>query len=689
MRGLNFRQWLKRTARLSLASRAFLAGFRRVGARVRAWAKTGKPNPQPAAQVWGSRLEDEKHSLLALVRGMEAEFVTTSDGLESLAAQLGEIQKECQSLTDLTLGQTQDAAVQFAFQLLKKAEDLVLANYEQYDHVFATFNELQHGLAEASQQRDQLMRVLLPLNFIAMSFRIEASRRPLEVQVAFFTLSDHMNRTVNDVRSAMERQFDELAASERITRSLMEQISGSVQQHRKEVTLTLAASRSQLHALSEALSSSGAGAADLARRNQAVTRHINGLVMALQCQDLTSQRIAHVGEAMAEMRGYLDHGRAAQPAAEVEARQFIFRAGRIQLQQVQSVFAELNLAADGLVSGIQGLRTDAGAAADLAVKVGSASLDSKVAGQCQAGIGEILNIVRQAVQKIAEIISAFEPLQASFVDCTAKATTLAGDVRLAGLNAQVFAIRTADGATLEVLARRVHGISKDVIEQVEQMGALLNHTSEMVTNLRQRMEDFQTLGQAEQAVLTEESALSMTKLADLERIIPLQIQSITQRQATFADSIEKVLADIHFPATVALASSRSIGFFQDLVAWGGAGGTKSPDDAAAAQKIDQLKSKYTMESEREAHAAALQPAVMPASAGAAEFATELFNDFAPTASAIAGTPGAMALAGERPEDPPRPTELAVLEISPPTPALPAAEKNPAAGGNLGDNVELF
>jgi hypothetical protein len=43
---------------------------------------------------------------------------------------------------------SQDAAVQFAFQLLKKAEDLVLASYDQYDHVFATFGELQQRLAE-------------------------------------------------------------------------------------------------------------------------------------------------------------------------------------------------------------------------------------------------------------------------------------------------------------------------------------------------------------------------------------------------------------------------------------------------------------------------------------------------------------------------------------------------------------
>jgi prefoldin subunit 5 len=404
--------------------------------------------------------------------------------------------------------------------------------------------------------------------------------------------------------------------------------------------------------------------------------------MALQCQDMTSQRIEHVGEAMTEMREHLDDGRPATPATDAEARHFIFRAGQIQLQQVQSVFDQLNNAADSLKSGIQSLRTDAGAAAGLAVKVGSTALDSKVASQCQAGIGEILNIVKQAVHKIAVIISAFEPLQASFVDCTGKATALAGDVRVAGLNAQVYSIRAPDGATLEVLAARVHAISAEVIEQVERMGAELNHTSEMVNNLRQRLEDFEMLGQTEEAVLAIESALSQKKLADLDSAIPVQIRCITQRQETFALSVEKVLAEIKFPVTVAQASSRSIGFFQDLVAWGEAGGAELLAESAAAHKIERLQSKYTMASERDAHSAALRPTSAPAEAADASPAIELFDDVElPAVGDSSGT-------GKLPDEPSLPPMvISVIEVPRPAPAM--TEETSTGGTGLGDNVEFF
>jgi hypothetical protein len=732
--------------RVQAAGRGLLAAGWRFGVRV--WPFTKSKLPELSAEtpvvapVEGSPpleaenliglLGAEKDFLLELVHGMEKEFLATGGGLMRLAQQLTEIRKQCQALTDLTLGQTQDAAVQFAFQLLKKSEDLVLASYDQYDHVFATFRELQQRLAQLARQHEQLMRVLLPLNFITISFRIEASRHPEEVQQAFFTLADNVNRTVNEVRATMGRQFAELAASERIALKVMKQIATSIQKHRQEVTTTLETSRNQLRALSNALTISGAGASDLAQLNQAVNRHIGSIVMAQQCQDITRQRIEHVGAAMDEMRLYLDEAGPVTAATDADTHHFVFRAGQIQLHQVQNVFDQLNRAADNLKSGIHSLRSEAGTAAEVAVKVGSTSLDASVARQCQAGIGEILGIVKQAVQKIGDIIAAFAPLQASFVDCTSKASALAGEVRRAGLNAQVFAIHAPDGATLEVLAGRVRLISEEVIQQVELMGASLNHTTELVNNLRQRLEDFQILGQAEQEVLAREAQLSQEKLMALERAIPLLIRQVTQHQGTFAQSVEAILVEVKFPAAVAAASVRSIGFFRELVAWGNEGSARFSVATAASEKIDLLQSKYTMESERLAHAAAFQPVLAVAAANAPESAFEMFEDFSAPATAVADAPGEifslseispkgklahcapeperrLQAAGravpqdhllppeggvpteancEAAETPSRPADPATSKPRPPAP-VPALAAKPTAKEDLGDNVDLF
>ena len=298
----------------------------------------------------------------------------------------------------------------------------------------------------------------------------------------------------------------------------------------------------------------------------------------------------------------------------------------------------------------------------------------------------MLGIVNQAVRKIADVIAAFEPLQASFVDCTGKATALASDVGRAGLNAQVFAIHAPDGATLEVLAGRMRAVSAEVLQQVEQMGAALSHTGAMVNNLRHRLEDFQILGQAEQELLNVESVLSQNRLSDLEGAIPVLLRNITQQQETFAQSVEVVLANVRFPATVAEASSRSMSFFRELVAWASEGRESVVVEAAASEQIHLLQTKYTMESERLAHAAALQPLPASGNATASQASIELFGDLESTRS-----PAAADLllepnpSNQTREIPAGPTGTGRRLES----AQALASEPPAASEGLGDTVELF
>jgi len=501
-------------------------------------------------------------------------------------------------------------------------------------------------------------------------------------------LAANVNRTVKEVRSALELQFEGLGASEQIAQTFVDQIIASVHQHRTEIAATLEASRNQLQAMNAALASSGAGAAELTARNQAVMRHIGGIVMAQQCQDITRQKIDHIGEALDEMRAHLVETEPATFDPDSTARQFVFRAAQIQLKQVQAVFDELNRAADSVQLGIQSLRTDAGTAAEVAVKVGDAALKTNVTGRCQASIGDVLGITAQAVEKIAEILAAFEPLQERFVNCTNKATELALNVRHDALNAQVFSIQAVDGATLEVLAGRMRVIADETVGHVEQFGCELGQTAEMINNLCQRLVDFQQLGKAEQEVLTGESVLSRQKLSELEKAIPALIGQITRQQAAFAASAEEILSRVQFPLAVAKTSARSLGFFRELVVWGGDGGSCDADNSAASMKIDLLKAKYTMASERHVHTAVLRPVPIPSEATTAPTSVEFFGDLesSPTPAVEAlglGTPPDNASGGE----PPRGT-LSASETIPAQPSPASGESKPVAP-DLGDNVELF
>ena len=319
--------------------------------------------------------------------------------------------------------------------------------------------------------------------------------------------------------------------------------------------------------------------------------------------------------------------------------------------------------------------------------MGATSLDSKVASECQTSIGELLGIIAQAVRMIADILAAFEPLQARFVNCTSKAAELGRDVRRAALNAQIFALHAPAGATLEVLARQLGLISIEAIRQVERLGRDHQYTAEMVNNLRQRLADFQELGQVEQEVLVTESALSGKKLLDLEQAIPILIGRITRQQEAIGHSVEQTLAHVRFPVAVAEASSRSMGFFRDLAAWAGEGNPGFSSETAASHTVDLLKSNYTMESELHAHAAALRPHLEPPRSSVADSSIELFGDAETGRFIDDGSADGIAPERERPEDQRGPAVLSPGSTTTPPSTSPSAI--PASSQGLGDNVELF
>lgn len=662
---------------------AIASGLRRDRARedladTAPFAKHVALSPDVEPRALSARLVTEKQFLLQLIGGMEAEFLATGDGLAALAQRLAKIQQPSQALSDLTLGHSTEAALPSAFALFDQAEALVTRCHERYDHVFSVFTEVQQRMRLLATQHQALMRILRPLEFITACFRIESVSHPLEVREAFFTLADTVNHIVTEVRDTMDRQFAELAASELAATTLMQRIILSIKDHQVAATATLRTGRAHLQALHDALSHSGASAADLVELHRAINRHIGHIVMAQQCQDITRQQIEHVGEAMEEMRAHLAVPSTTAPVTKSEPRAFILRASQIQHHQVRNVFDQLTAAAVRLTSGIEGLRQDAEAAAAAAVRVGGTTLDAHIGERCQAGIGEILGVTDQSVRRVAEIIAVFAPLQASFMDCTGQATTLASDVRYAGLNAQIYAAHAPNGASLAVLAASACEVSDEVIAHVAEMHRVLDHTTTLVATLREHLEQFQIEGGAEQEKLASAAGLSQQKLAGLERVIPALVQQVTFHQGEFTAATQEVLGHVRFPATVAAASSRALEFFDELVAWGRADPDHATGGTSHAPTIDRLTSRYTMESERIAHAAALG-ALTATTAAAVSIASIPAPEvtLAQTCSANAGLESASSNPNAAASPAPDPAPELVSTNTPRTPS------------EYGDNVDLF
>lgn len=655
------------------------------------------PPKEPCRFVgWMQRLDQGKESLQLLIGNMETEFLELGRSLQIMAGNATKIQKECAALTDLTEGREEDAAVQFAFQLLKKAEDLILATDEQYDHVFAGFNQLHESLRVISRRYDQMIQTLLPLSFITTQLRIQSSHHDADVQAVFSTLADEISLLVTQVRTALEGQFEDLAATQTRTRKVLNDLTESVAQQKKCVEITWGASRTHLRQLSEALASSGTIVADLASVNRTITGHIGNVIMAQQYQDITRQKIEHIGEAMDQMSMQLETARDGQAGSgcRAEACHFVAKAGAIQLKQVEGVFAELNKAAHDIVEGISGILKNSETAAQSAIAVGDTVLSAGVVQQCKDSVSRILISIRVPVENISGIIETIAPLQSKLNNCTTKAGDLALSVRFFSLNAQIFAAAVPSGWALDVLAHRMQVISDEMILEVRRMSDDIDNLGATLMNLEDRLVDFQELGQHEVNLLATESTFSHNKLGSFENLLPEHIERLKGLQSSFSETASGMVSRVQFPKIIAKASPHSVDMLRDLTEWAEAQDKQGMVASGLSSQVDLLKQGYTMQSERDLHDAALSQAT-EAQTIKEDDIFELFEAATPALPAETNSPrpdpatdsfGDFELFDVDPSP-----GLLIVPVVDAVGVLPAGEMPPDVKKqeDLGDNVELF
>ena len=642
-----------------------------------------------------TQLQTQKARLLSFTERLEDEYLKLGSALQAMDQRARGVEGEYEKIQTLTSGQGQDAPLQVSFQLLKKAEDLVFSCYDQYERVFAIFRELADKLAGAIAQQNRLQRVLALLPLIVVQLRVQTSAFDDQIRQSFFTLADEISALLEQIRNSVDEQFVALGETRTLSTTLVEDLAVDVQKHKTEIQKTLDNSRSRLRTLSQSLTHSSQAVQDMSLQSQGVSADISQIIMALQCHDITRQKIQHVAQAVDEMVAHLEEAALEpwDPGTINDLRRFVGEAALIQGRQIKTVFEENEKAAGQIVSGMRGLQTAAAKLAEGALRTGHVALESDVMRQSVESLRDMLSMVKVTTQKTGAICQSIAPLQRTFSTCTKKISALAQGVRRAALNAQIFAAPVAGGAVLEVLAEQTRSISDQTLGAVERLEAHLEEMSAAIEYLRQELGDFQELARQEEDLLAAEAIPCEAKLGALQQELPEIIRQIGPRQQELIALVEQGASQTTFPETVAAARAASLPFFEALAAWGRLTDPAHVQSAAVEERLDRLRDNYTMAHERDIHedavknlanlATATLPAVIVAvgdPAGAA--ANGPPGDPQPAPSDPAGADSGSPESGSElaPAIAPGPGQCD--EINAATPAAPKTE-------DLGDNVELF
>ena len=547
-----------------------------------------------------SRLEVEKQALHSFTTSMEEEFLQVGTLLRKIVTVARQVQNRSDEVIAAASGRAEDAAIQFAFQLLKKAEDLVQASREQHHSVFAVFEKMHVDLIRVARERSALVRALKPLETTNVHFRIQACSFDESIRSQFFALAEAISGIVKDVQKAVGQRFEELERAGQATGELVTKLAATAAEQERETEAMLGKSRSHLAELTDVLQSAETTAQSISQAGAKIAGGVSKAIVALQCQDMSRQKFEHISGAIDEMTVYLEGELASglAPAQQADCHRFLADGSRVQLAQLQAVFHQLDEAACAIQGGLQEVDSEARRFADYAIHAGDATLDGQIIGQAVHSIHEVLAVIDSTVANVRTVAQLVVKLKSTFSDCTSQILGLALKLRIVALNAQIFAAHVDAGTALEVVARNTRMIAEEAMQQLDEISTRVTQLVDLLVDLEQRLGDHGELAALERDLLMQEAQESEQKLRALEREVRSAVAGIGPLEGKLSDTIRQTTECIRFPEAVAGASARSIAFFKEMIFQHS---SISHTKVAFHHKIQELKSKYTMAHERHVH----------------------------------------------------------------------------------------
>ncbi len=573
-----------------------------------AWQNHPRPGsalPPDRVRELSDGLAAEKTALFSFTATMEEEFLELGTLLRKITSLAREVRNRSDEITAAATGRTEDAAIQFAFQLLKKAEDLVHASREQYNSVSVVFQKMHVEVMRIARERNALVRTLSPLEMTNSQFRIQSCAFDESTRATFFALADSIGSIVRDVQDAVGQRFEELERTGEATGTAVTRLTNLATEQKAETERMLAETRMNLSTLNQALQSSEAAAQSMAQAGLKISGGVSKAIVALQCQDMARQKFQHIGQAIDEMVGHLATGSADgfTGADETDCRHFLADAGRVQLMQLRAVFEQLEEAGRQVAVGLAEIDSEAKALANHALRSGGATLDGGIIGQAIQSIHAVLLVIENAAVSIGSVVDLVQKLKSTFSDCTSQILGLALKLRLVALNAQIFAAHVSTGAALEVVAGNTRNVADEAMQQLDEISARVTDVVDSVVDLEQRLSDYHELAIMEQRLLSNESAESEKKLRTLEMSLRSALGAIVLLERELSDTLRGTAESIRFPDAVSTTSARATALFEQIALQ--YSDSRSGANGASHFKVQELNRNYTMAHERVLHEAVI------------------------------------------------------------------------------------
>lgn len=528
--------------------------------------------------------------------------------LQEQATLSGGLVRSATSLRELSGGAEQgNDAVRDATALVQQMLALAHDGTEASATLFTRMERYRDQVGRLLEEEQSVERILAPLRIIQTLFRIESASLPTDVQAAFAALSGEIPQFEAHVRDAFAQHADELGATRR-------NIEVTIARLREQEAIRAAEIATRRESIGDTLAALEREVADIRERDgrlhallAQIDQRAGAVVVSLQYQDITRQKMEHVRQALREM---VERAKSASGSRQPLDYQFVFNASRLEAGQAEAIREELQHAvatiasgARDILDGLQRIEADSWSRAEL---IGAAEAEKARVARLASTLRDAGLLLTEASNGANEAIALVRSFGGVATSVATTAREMAEGMRMIALNAQVQAAQAGEqGAGLLILAERTYLISEEIkrvtrsigdefAEAARQLGGIVSTGESLMAQTDQQRSE---LGAASQRAANgldqhREQAVALFKEISESLEAIEQRSAAMSREAEFDDAFCAPLERLH-------VELRAIAAEMEPLASARSGATESP------ASLEVMQERYTMESERKVHAAAL------------------------------------------------------------------------------------
>jgi len=431
---------------------------------------------------------------------LEERFLETATLLMELDSHGVLFVKRSENLVNVATGKTAGAEIfSEAIEAVEPSLKFLNEGHGQMKSLLARLGDDGSHIAELIAGREDLQRAMAPLKYIQTAFRIEAAPLGSEVQVMFTALTQDIEKLHLQVCELFTTKYEELEHIQQTIREVIQKLETQTASVGADIAREKKHIDKALGQLQRDLADNQRRESSIARLNGGLAGEIQRVVIGLQFQDIINQRLQHVGEALAEVRGHFD--------GSDESIDLLAQTCHLQSKQIASVRNDLAGAEKAVKDGVHNVLKQIVEADQNCITLREfESLTTSANGMVQVLLDVFATLQNQTGTTVAGYASACDtlrPIGSMASDLTQVVHEFSQRIHLIGLNAQVQAAQVADGkaarkpktqagAELADLRGQLEAINKvQAVIEFELDGTIITANENFLKTLGYRLEEIQ------------------------------------------------------------------------------------------------------------------------------------------------------------------------------------------------------